>query len=204
MDVDFDTKSSFDPKTLFQCIRGSMIKDMEIIPHPVGYYFQNVPVDIQTGLSAIPYREAEALGYEKVDFLHLSLLDGLSYDQLELLRSTEPDWALLQQEAIVSQLFHLGTKDGAGKLKHFGTLLRIKPNNLEEVADVLALIRPSKHRLIEGYRNNIVYTRKQLYKEEGDYHFKRSHAFSYATNIAIQLNLLVFNFKINDNDFLQY
>lgn len=204
-DIDFDCQSSFDPKSLFDCVRASQLKDQKIIPHPCGVYFQNIPVDPISNLAAIPYKDADALGYDKVDFLHLSLLDGLTYDQLHFLRTKEPNWSLLQKENIVKQLFHLGTVDQMGKLKHYPTLCKIKPNSLEEVADVLALIRPSKQNLIDQYRNNIKYVRTQLYQSnEEHYTFKRSHAFSYATNIVIQLNLLDNNLKINDNDYLQY
>lgn len=204
-DIDFDCQSNFDPKSLFDCVKASQIKDQKIIPHPCGVYFQNIPIDSKTNLSAIPYKDAEALGYDKVDFLHLSLLDGLTYDQLHMLRTKEPNWSLLQKEQFVKQLFHLGTTDQMGKLKHYPTLCKIKPMSLEEVADVLALIRPSKQNLIDQYRTNTKWIRTQLYQSSDEhYTFKRSHAFSYATNIVIQLNLLENNIKIKDNDYLQY
>jgi len=64
MDVDIDLKTDFDPLDHFKtATRASMIKQGDLAKHPAGVYFQHIPVDVVTGLSAIPYEEAEELGY---------------------------------------------------------------------------------------------------------------------------------------------
>ena len=205
MDIDFDCPSSFVPSEHFSVVRASLVSNDELRPHNCGTYIHKVPVDPQTGLCSIPYKEATLIGFEKIDFLHLKILDNLTYEQLNELRSKEPDWSLLQNEEVVQTLFHLGTKDEFGKLKYLMMLRTIKPNSLEEVADCLALIRPSKSHLINKYIKNKQLCRKELYDQQVDsYTFKRSHAFSYALNIAIQLNQFDFLNKIIYNNFIEY
>jgi len=62
-DIDIDTKSNFDGIKIFtNVIQASRILKGELLPHASGYYFQNIPVDPITKLSAIPFREANELG----------------------------------------------------------------------------------------------------------------------------------------------
>ena len=186
MDVDIDFLPSFDPHTVFpQAITASMVKDNLLVKHPCGQYFQTIPVDALTSLAAIPYEEAEVLGYVKVDFLHLSLLDMFtSKDDIRALIKIDPDWTLLQQEEHVDKLFQLHD--------HHDMLVRIKPSSVQELADCITLIRPAKRHLIPQYIQNREYVREELlYKKVGDaYAFKRSHAVSYALTIVLQLHLI--------------
>ncbi len=98
MDIDIDLKTDFDPQKYFkEAVRASMVKNGELIKHPAGAYFQPIPVDSVTGLSAIPYEQAEEAGYFKIDFLHLSTLDFFdNKQQIRTLIKKEPDWLLLQ------------------------------------------------------------------------------------------------------------
>ena len=194
MDVDFDLKTSFNPKDVFpSAIRASVVNsNKELAPHACGYYLQNIAVDPDTGLAAIPYEQAEDVGYEKIDFLHLSVLDQIQKNEhIDAMIETEPDWELLQDPSVVRQLFHLGTIDAEGKLKHWDTIKQVKPRSVEDVADILALIRPGKRGLLPNYLEDKEKTRRYLYKDTGDqYYFKKSHAISYALNIVIQLHLI--------------
>lgn len=203
MDIDFDLPSWFNALHHFDCKRASMVNQDELEPHPCGYYFEDIPLCNE--ISAIPYKVAEELGFQKIDFLTLRFLDNLSFDDLEKFRQTDPPWHLLQQEEYVSQLIHFGTRDSEGKLKHLHVLQYIKPSCLEEVADVLSLIRPKNVSYIEQYNINKQYVRSKIYSQQGDgYLFKRSHAFSYAQNIGVQLNFLVSKKSFLDNEFLIY
>ena len=76
MDIDIDISSKFKPQTIFKVTPASMVENGELKRHLVGLYFQNIPVDHMTGLSAIPYKEADSVGYFKIDMLNLSILEN--------------------------------------------------------------------------------------------------------------------------------
>jgi DNA polymerase III alpha subunit len=183
MDIDIDLPPSFDPTKVFkECVRASMVTNDDLKKHPCGVYFQNVPVDQITGLCAIPYQQAEEIGYTKIDFLHLTLLENVRTKQeIRQLMDQDPDWNLLLVPDCVSRLFQVS--------KHGELLKRLKPQNVEELADVIALIRPGKKHLIEAYSVNKSATRKELYTKTDTYYFKKSHAISYALTIVLQMHL---------------
>ncbi len=185
MDIDIDLKTDFDPKKIFdKAILASMVKDDELVKHPCGVYFQSIPVDKFTDLAAIPYEEAEVLGYFKIDFLHLSVLDNFtSKEEIRSLTTKSPQWTLLLDDQHVVKLFHVS--------KHGWLLRQVKPQTVEELADCLALIRPSKKYLLQQYLANKNDTRQELYsKTEDGYTFKKSHSVAYALTIVLQLHLI--------------
>lgn len=185
MDIDIDFKTSFDPTRIFdQAIPASMVKSNDLVKHPCGHYFQSIPVDPVTKLAAIPYEEAEVLGYFKIDFLHLSTLDHFSSkEQIRELIKLEPDWSLLLIEDNFPKLFQIG--------KHHQLISVVQPKSVQELADCIALIRPGKKHLLNQYLRNKAATRKELYRRSDDgYYFKRSHAISYALTIVLQLHLI--------------
>lgn len=183
-DVDLDLPTSFNPKEHFPWLRASIVKNGELSPHPCGVYPQNIPMDYLSGLSAIPYAEAEELGYIKIDFLHLSVYDHFkSRQEIEDLLEIEPDWGLLTIPSEQKKLFQLSN--------HGEILSAIKPKNIEELADVLALIRPGKKQFVKLYNSQKESTRRILYaKDESGYSFKKSHAIAYAMVIVLQLHLI--------------
>ena len=186
MDIDIDFPTDFDPLDYFdQAVRASMVKNDKLTKHPCGAYLQNIPVDNISGLSAIPHNEAEELGYFKVDFLHLSLLDNFdTKDQIRKLAQIEPDWNLLQDEDIVGKLFQIH--------RHYNILAKVKPTSVQELADCISLIRPGKRQLLEPYTKDKNAIRQELYRNPGDdqYYFKKSHAIAYALTIVLQLHLI--------------
>ena len=189
MDVDIDFPPDFDPQTVFDATLASMIKNNELVKHPVGVYFQPIPQDPVTHLSAIPYEEAEQLGYQKIDFLHLNFLSNFeSKEEIQTLLKREPKWELLLDEKVVSKLFQIH--------RHAKLLARIKPSTVQELADTIALIRPAKRMLVDNYVSNKEEIRKILYappSDETEYYFKRSHAISYALTIVLQLHLIEYD-----------
>jgi DNA polymerase III alpha subunit len=183
-DIDIDTASSFDPTKIFPWKRACLVKDGVLAQHPCGVYPQNIPVDPVTGFAAIPYNEAEELGYMKLDFLHLSVYDLLkSRKEIEDLLKIEPDWTLMQLPSTYKKLFQLGNHSELG--------LKVKPSNIEELADVLALIRPGKRQLIPLYMKSKEMARQMLWARDDDgYSFKKAHAYGYALVIWLQLHLI--------------
>lgn len=183
-DVDIDLQTAFDPKKLFPWARASIVKNGELSPHPCGVYPQNIPRDSLTGFASIPYKEAEDVGYIKLDFLHLTIYDHFeTREEIEQLLEIEPDWGLLTVPSEQKKLFQLSN--------HGDTLTTIKPKNIEELADVLALIRPGRKQYIKLYNSQKEATRRILYaKDESGYAFKKSHAIAYAMVIKLQLHLI--------------
>lgn len=162
-----------------------MLKDKKLTPHPCGVYFQAVPTDPLTGLSAVPYSEAEDLGCFKIDFLHLHVYDHFSSrEEIKELLKHEPDWDLLKIPSVVEQLFQLS--------KHFDLLQQVKPRSVNDLADCLALIRPQKRFILNYYLQDAVRYQAELYKQDGDggYGFKKAHAVAYALVIVLQLHLI--------------
>lgn len=193
MDIDIDLQTSFKPEAVFpEWVRASIFdaKNNTTKPHPCGVYPQRIPRDPITKLCAIPYDRAEELGYTKLDFLHLSIYDHFSSrEEILELMELEPDWNLLLAPSVVTQLFQLSN--------HFETVSKIKPRSIEELADVLALIRPGKRSLIGLYSKDKESCRRMLYARDDsdEYSFKKSHAISYAMVIQLQLHLINLGFK---------
>ncbi len=109
-DIDLDFPSSFTPEDFFkEAVRASQVTTGELRKHVAGMYFQSIPKDPITNLAAIPFKEAEALGYFKIDFLHISLLDIFeSKEEIRALIELEPDWTILDEQKNVEKLFQLG------------------------------------------------------------------------------------------------
>ena len=184
-DVDIDVNSSVDRNEYG--IR-AMIYNKEterVMPHPSGVYLEEVPVDELTGFCAFDYEYGDANGYMKVD-----ILTNKSYDlfrtkeQLLEALEIEPNWDSLMDESFVAKLPHIGT--------NFEIVRKIKPKNIEELADLVALIRPAKIQYIQSYLTNKASIRRRLYLKpsDGSPYFKKSHAIAYAMMIAAVMNKL--------------
>ena len=185
MDVDIDVPTAFDPTKVFPLWpRASVIREGKLTAHPCGVHPQSIPRDPFTKLSAIPYDAAEDLGYLKIDFLHLSAYNGFSSRaEIDELLKLEPNWTLLQLPSTWPKLFQLS--------KHGDLLTAVKPKNVEELADCMALIRPGKKTFIGLYTKARAEARKILYaKDENGYSFKKSHALAYAYVCWLQLHLI--------------
>jgi DNA polymerase III alpha subunit len=183
MDIDIDLRPDFNPDEFFDVRYASMDEDGEIRKHPAGVYFQEIPVDKITGLAAIPYKQSEEMGYTKLDFLHLSILkDFSSKEQIRELLEKEPDWSLLKNEKVVSNLFHIGN--------HYGVVNRVNPQSVLELSDILALIRPGKRHLLDDYLESPENIRPELYTKKINSDMRKSHTIPYALLIVLQLHLV--------------
>ena len=154
--------------------------------HNCGTYFQAVAHDPILNVAAIPYREAQELGYFKIDFLHLSVLDDFKTKaEIRQLMKEEPDWELLRDSDQVEKLFHIKN--------HFDLINRLQPKTVQELADAIALIRPGRRHLTDKYMADKEFVRDYLLyvkNPQDEYSFKRSHAIAYAFNIVLQLHLI--------------
>lgn len=185
MDVDIDVANLSYEKIFPSSVRASIFNREKLTSHPCGLYFQDMPTDPITGLAAIPYDQAEALGYFKIDILHVNIYDHFSSrEEIKELLRYEPDWGLLSIPSVVAQLFQVS--------KHYDLIDQVKPSSILELADCLALIRPAKRFMLKKYLEDRKKIRPELYKlDNGDgYAFKRGHAISYAMVIILQLHLI--------------
>lgn len=150
--------------------------------HNTGVYVQNIPYNPLTGISTVDYKEAEVRGYMKLDFLNVGVYDGVKDKQhLNQLMNTEPLWDLLLEDDFTNQLFHV---NGHGSI-----LREMKPTSIEQLAAVLAVIRPAKRYLIGKDWATVM--GEVWVKPEGDeYYFKKAHAVAYAHVIVVQMNLI--------------
>ena len=182
-DIDIDFKDRNDILNKLHHIPASIIKDNNVARHNTGIYFHEIPVDPFTGNATLDYKKAEELGYFKIDCLNVNMYkDVESEEHLQRLIDTEPNWELFQHKEIVEQLFHIHD--------HFNIVSQMKPQSVEQLAMVLAIIRPAKRPLLGESWQSI---QKQVWLKpiDNSYYFKKSHAMSYALAIVVQLNLLV-------------
>ena len=182
MDIDIDFSDRTKALNLFKHVVASRVDDGKLVKHNTGVYIHEIPVDAVTGLSAIPYQEAEKQEYFKIDFLNVGLYDGVqSEEHLVKLMEQEPLWDLLEDDSFNSLLFHV---NGHGEI-----LRKMKPTTIEQLAAVLAMIRPAKRYLIGKDWNTVL---NEVWKkpESDEYFFKKSHATAYAAAIVVQMNLI--------------
>jgi len=151
--------------------------------HNTGVYVTECPHNPVDNLSTIDYKTAEDRGYFKLDFLNVSIYKDVKNDKhLVQLMEKEPIWELLQHEEFVDQLFHLNG--------HTEILKKTCPTSVEQLAAVLAMIRPAKRHLI-GESWDMVMKEVWTKPENDEYYFKKAHAFSYAMAVVVHMNLLV-------------
>jgi hypothetical protein len=181
-DIDVDVKSHMDRTPYGTRAIQYLDKEQRLKPHPSGWYIDDVPVDPETGMSTLHYKDMEEAGFIKVD-----LISNTAYDQFkskkEVLENLnkEPDWDLLLDKGFIEKLPHLPG--------HIDILRDIRPRSIMELADTLALIRPGKIHLIEDYLEDREKVRKRLYaRPRKGYYIKKSHAVAYAHMIVCVMN----------------
>ena len=94
---------------------------------------------------------------------------------------TQPLWQLLEHKEFSDQVFHLNG--------HNELLKQLKPQSVEQLAAVLAMIRPAKRHLASETWQTI---NEEVWNKptDGAYYFKKAHAISYAMACVVHMNLL--------------
>lgn len=181
-DIDIDFVNREQALALFKHTRASRLENNKLVKHNTGVYFHQVEIDPILNLSKIPYDQAEDAGYFKIDFLNVGLYNGVRNEEhLVQLMNQEPLWDLLEQDDFSNLLFHVNS--------HGSILRQMKPQSIEQLAAILAMIRPAKRHLIGKDWNQVtkeIWTRP----DNEEYYFKKSHAVAYATAIVVQMNLI--------------
>jgi DNA polymerase III alpha subunit len=93
----------------------------------------------------------------------------------------EPLWDLLEDDSFTDLLFHV---NGHGDI-----LRKMKPQSVEQLSAVLAMIRPAKRYLIG---KDWITVNQEIWQKPAtdEYFFKKSHALAYAVAIVVQMNLI--------------
>ena len=181
-DIDIDFVDRDAALKLFKHIPASRIDNNRLIKHNTGVYLHSVPMSAIEAVCGVPYDHVTAEDYFKIDFLNVGIYKGIR-DEAHLIQlmETEPLWDLLQDEDFIQNLFHV---NGHGSI-----LRQSKPESIEQLAAVLAMIRPAKRYLI-GKDWTTVMTEVWVKPENDEYFFKQSHATAYAAAIVVQMNLI--------------
>lgn len=180
MDIDIDFKTRND---LISILDPALALNTDYTNHNVGVYFQHIPRNPITKRASFNFDEAAVLGYTKFDLLNLTMYDNVTSEQhLQRLVDHPAPWELLTNTKIVSNLFHLHSP--------FITeiCVNMAPQSIEELAIVLAIVRPGKQHLI-GKPNHEIH--RDIWKKTDKYYFKKAHAYSYAQVVIIQMNMLI-------------
>ncbi len=150
--------------------------------HNTGIYATEIPHNPIDNLATVDYKIAEDRGYFKLDFLNVSIYKDIRDEEhLTELMNKEPLWELLKHDEFVDQLFHLNGH---------GTVTRqLCPTSVEQLAAVLAVIRPAKRHLL-GYTWDQILKEVWTKPENGEYYFKKAHAISYAMAVVVHMNLI--------------
>lgn len=183
-DIDIDVADRDLALSLLQHTAASIARDEKITKHNSGVYFTQIPCNPFTGLSSLEYKQAESLGYIKIDILNVGLYQQIKSEQhLNELIKLEPAWDQLYDQSFCSRLIHIGA--------HYDTLIQMPEavNSIPRLAMFLAVIRPAKRHLIGRTWKEVAETVWDRPKD-GSYYFKRSHSVGYAHLVAVNMNLL--------------
>jgi len=182
-DVDIDVKShtNTDDYGVRAIIFDKQKEDIR--PHPSGHYIDtNIPLDPDTGLSSIEHKDAETMGYVKIDLLTNTAYNIFdTKEDMLIAAELDPDWSLLEDEEFIQELPQVQN--------HHELLAMVKPQSIEELADCIAMIRPGKTKFVADYLKDKEKVRKNLYRRaESGMSFKKSHAIAYAIQIVCIMN----------------
>lgn len=169
-------------------------------PHPDGFYFQNIPVDVETGLSAFPYKQAEEFGYCKVDILSMHVYSMVkSEDELNELLNAPVDWNWFIDERFFKN------EDPSYSLAHLASWYWLckmyPPKSVEDLAILIALKLPAKNYMIpKSVSESQKYTwdqiKERIWGKRDDEPeckskpFKKSHAVAYALLVVLHAQLI--------------
>ena len=150
--------------------------------HNTGVYVTEVPHNPVDNLTTIEHKTAEERGYFKLDFLNVSIYkDVKSETHLTELMERTPLWQLLEHKDFSDKVFHLSG--------HNELLKQLKPSSVEQLAATLAIIRPAKRHLANKSWENI-FKEVWIKPTNGDYFFKKAHAYAYAMSVIVHMNLI--------------
>jgi hypothetical protein len=151
--------------------------------HNSGVYVTAIPRDSILNCASIDYREAEQRGYFKIDLLNMSVYKLIENpEHYEQMLSQEPPWQRLWTDTEwAKQLVHVGN--------YAELLAEMKPDSIPRMAAFISIIRPGKAHL---QRKPWAEVFESVWNGDDSrgYTFKKAHAVSYASLVALHMNLI--------------
>jgi hypothetical protein len=183
-DIDIDFPNRDLALKLLKHTPAGIVRDGRLIRHNTGVYVTDIPTDPFTGVATIDYKIAEEFGYNKLDFLNVSLYTQIKSEQhLDHLMNQEPAWERLYDPEFCARLIHIGN--------HYDTLIKCPEavNSIPRMAMFLALIRPGKRHLIGKTWAEVAET---VWEKSSDssYGYKKSHGVAYSHLVCVHMNLI--------------
>jgi hypothetical protein len=179
-DVDIDFADRQQIIDLIQCTPAR--QNAEGRKHNSGVYVTPIPVDASNGCASIDYEYAEQRGYFKLDLLNQSVYtlihDQAHYDSM---LAKEPNWARLQDRDFCEKVVHVGN--------YHDLICAMQPDSIPRMAAFISIIRPGKAHLQQKPWKEVFETVWDGDDSAG-FVFKKSHAISYASLVALHINLL--------------
>lgn len=181
-DVDIDFA---DRKTILELIKHTPARQEnngEIRKHNSGVFVTDIPVDPINECSSLDYREAEARGYFKIDFLNQSVYELVKdQDHYDRMLAKEPNWNLLLDAEFCKGIVHIGNYTDLVK--------EMRPDSIPRMAAFIAIIRPGKAHL-QRQPWDTVFDSVWDGDDSRGFVFKKSHSISYARLVSLHINLL--------------
>ena len=192
-DVDLDVSDRDKALTsLRNYVQASQINnDNVLVPHNTGIYFQKIPQDPVTNLAAFPYKEAETVGFFKVDLIPNHVYDLVeSNEELETLLDAPVDWEWFQDKRFFE------AEDSRYRLTHLANYHHLcemyPPTSVDDISCLLALIRPRKKYLVGQpweHIKNVVWEKLDT-EDDKHYFFKKSHAVAFGVLVVLHAQLI--------------
>ena len=182
IDIDFGNRDA--ALSLLKHTPAGIMRDGKIVQHNTGIYVTNIPTDPFLGVASIDHKNAEELGYTKLDFLNVSLYTQIKNEEhLIELMNREPPWEKLYDQEFCSKLIHIGN--------HYDLLIKCPEavNTIPRMAMLLALIRPGKRHLVGKTWREVAETVWEKPTDDS-YFFKRSHSVAYSHLVVVHMNLI--------------
>ena len=182
-DIDIDLANRDELLKLIRVVPARQINNDQIRKHNSGVYMTDIPWDPVNQCAAIDYETAEQLGYFKIDLLNMGVYQLIKnnehYDQM---LAADPPWSRLWSDtAWATQLVHVG---------NYTELLKtMRPDSIPRMAAFISIIRPGKAHL-QNKDWDTVFESVWDGDDSRGFVFKRSHAISYASLVALHMNLL--------------
>lgn len=180
-DVDLDFGDRNKILALIDHVAARKLHKDKPMKHASGVYVQPIPIDPALGAAALHFKDADARGYFKLDFLNVSVYQHIrDAEHYKQLLEKEIPWHRLGEADFVKQIVHISNY--AEQLAH------AMPDSIPRMAMFLAAIRPAKRHLLGQPWSEMA---KTIWDQvDGEYSFKKSHAVAYATLVGLHINIV--------------
>lgn len=181
-DVDIDFADRKQILNLIKHVSARQENSGEVRRHNSGVFVTDIPVDPINNCSSIDYREAEARGYFKIDFLNQSVYELIrDQDHYDRMLARDTKWNLLLDKTFCERVVHIGN--------YADLVAAMQPDSIPRMAAFIAVIRPGKTHL-QRQSWDTVFASVWDGDDSKGFVFKKSHSISYAKLVALHINLL--------------